>query len=294
MGGHDFGSRDRLDRLAESHLVGQEAAARAAGEERALALVGVERHAKESLEGGALGPVRKRLGQTVGAATGVADLPHEPTRVLVTAQLVREPRGLDEEGVQPRHGLWPQPPVPVEVPRGQPAERGRGGPARAEADLAPRPVADVDLAVVGLEPTSERRAAARRALQPGQREGDVLADPEGVRGEVGARAEVVPRSGPANGYPVRVAVRRVDDLELREHALAADVGQPEPLLAPELAPQLRLPRFQREARWPVRPRQPGRPAARGTVGGHGSHRRCAAVKLHGTPSKGRRSSTRET
>src|SRR5437899_1963415 len=157
-----------------------------------------------------------------------------------------------------------------------------------------RPVADVDLAVVGLEPTSERRAAARRALQPGQREGDVLADPEGVRGEVGARAEVVPRSGPANGYPVRVAVRRVDDLELREHALAADVGQPEPLLAPELAPQLRLPRFQREARWPVRPRQPGRPGARGTAGGHGSHRRCAAVKLHGTPSKGRRSSTRET
>src|SRR5207249_7988201 len=93
---------------------------------------------------------------------------------------------------------------------------------------------------------------------------------------------------PANGYPVRAAVRRVDDLELREHALAADVGQPEPLLAPELAPQLRLPRLQREAGWPVHPRQPGRPAARGTAGGHGSHRRCAAVKLHGTPSKGRR------
>jgi hypothetical protein len=68
------------------------ASTRAAGEERGLTLVVVERHAEEILEGGAPGAARERLGEEFLPPLGVAYLGDEAQRVLVAAQVGIEAR----------------------------------------------------------------------------------------------------------------------------------------------------------------------------------------------------------
>src|SRR5262249_61875390 len=96
---------------------------------------------------------------------------------------------------------------------------------------------------------------AALALQPGQRELDVLAGAQRVGGEVGAGAGVVAGVRPAHLDAVGVAAGRVGDRELRKDRLLAEVFQAELLLTAELPPQFDLPRLQRHAVGLVQARQ---------------------------------------
>ena len=72
--------------------------------------------------------------------------------------------------------------------RAHPIGQSRPGP---EAHLAAGAVLEIDLAVLGLKAVPQRRLAAALAFQRGERELDVLAGAERVRGEIGTGAVVV-------------------------------------------------------------------------------------------------------
>ena len=113
----------------------------------------------------------------------------------------------------------------------------------------------IDLAERRLEGSRQRLAVLRVPPETGERELDVLARPQRVRGEVRARAEVVPGLAAADRDPIDVPALGVGDLELGEDRMTAAVLQEEPLLAAELAAQRRLPRLQRHPLWPMETRQ---------------------------------------
>ncbi len=117
--GHDLGHRDGLDGFPQPHVVADEAATRAGGEERSLALVVVEGHPEEILEGGAPDAARKGFGEHFLPALGVAHLSDEAKRVIVAAQVGIEARRRRQERLELRERLRPQRPAAVEVLRRQ-------------------------------------------------------------------------------------------------------------------------------------------------------------------------------
>jgi hypothetical protein len=88
VAGEDFHRRDRLHRLAEAHLVADQGAAGARGEQRAFALVGIELDLEQALQFGAVGAQRIGGGERLPAYLAVADFGDEGQRVLSAAQVV--------------------------------------------------------------------------------------------------------------------------------------------------------------------------------------------------------------
>ena len=191
--GHDLGGGDGLDGLAQAHLVADQAAAGPRGEQDALALVIVQRHFEQVLEGGAAAAARERLGDALPAALGVAHLGDEGEHVVVAAQLVIVAVGLGEERLEAAERLRQQRAVGVEVvaPPAGPARRG----SRCRAGNAPRGArrsADRPRCRAAESRPQSRRAAAL-AFQAGERELDVLAGAQRVGGEIRTGAVVVAR-----------------------------------------------------------------------------------------------------
>ena len=81
----------------------------------------------------------------------------------------------------------------------------------------------VDFAKRWLEARFECAGPAALAFERGEREFDVLASAEGVRGEVGAGTEIVPRARPANLDAIEAARFRILDLEGRKDRVFARV-----------------------------------------------------------------------
>lgn len=71
---HDLGRGKRLDRLAQTHLIANQAAAGACGEERAFPLIFVELALQELAEARVADTSRKSFGDTPLAARSVAHL----------------------------------------------------------------------------------------------------------------------------------------------------------------------------------------------------------------------------
>jgi hypothetical protein len=73
---------------------------------------------------------------------------------------------------------------------------------------------------------------------------DVLARAERIGGEVRAAAVVVARPRSTDRHAIGTAASRIRDLEFGEDGLGSVVLEREGLLAPELPPELPLPRFE--------------------------------------------------
>ena len=189
--GHVFGRGDGLDGLAEPHVVAEEGAAGAGGEEDALALVVVEIDLEQVLERGTAGAARKRLGDLLPPPVGIAHLGDEGEHVVLETHLVLARLQLFKKRVEAREGVGQQGAVGAEIACGDTRDRLRTVDAGPEAHLAARAVLEIDLAVVRLESRTQSLLAAALAFQRGEGELDVLAGAERVGGEVGAGAVVV-------------------------------------------------------------------------------------------------------
>jgi hypothetical protein len=69
VAGENFHRRDRLHRLAEAHLVADQGAPGARGEQRAFALVGIELDLEQAFQFGAVGAERIGGGEGLAAAS---------------------------------------------------------------------------------------------------------------------------------------------------------------------------------------------------------------------------------
>ncbi len=262
VAGHDLDGGDRLDGLPQPHVVADDASARPAGEERRFLLVVVQPDAEQVLEARAADVARERLDERPLPALGVTHLGDEAERVLVAPEVGSEASRRREEHLEVREGVGAQRPIGAEVPRGQARQLGGCVGARPEPHLTPGAVVEIDLAERRLDAARQRLAHARLSFQPRQGELDVLARPQRVRREVGARAEVVPRLAAPDHHPVAVPRERIGDLELRGDRMAARaLLEEELLLAAELLAQRSLPRLERHLLRPVEPRELPRDAA---------------------------------
>ena len=117
--GHDLRSGNGLDRLAEAHLVADQAAARACGEQRAFALVVVKVCFDEGSECGVAGASRKGPRHLPLAAGRVTDLRHEPQHVVIAPEIVRDTRRGGKERLEPTKRCGAETLVAVEVPERQ-------------------------------------------------------------------------------------------------------------------------------------------------------------------------------
>ena len=231
-------------RLAQAHLVADERATGARGEQRAFGLVGVEL----DLEQLGQGLVRRALGVGLGQGR------HGDARRRGSARrTARHRRGSAARGrPRRRRAASVSRPPSRSQGRAQPASTsnscrarcqhvGRAGLAGAKAHTPRAGVVEPDLAVFGLEAARQRGLAATPLGQLGQRELDVLAGAQVVGREVGAAAEVAAQRVAADGHAVVRAALRVVHAEVGEHRLVAQVLQLESLLAAELAAQRGLP-----------------------------------------------------
>ena len=244
MSGEYFGGGDRLDGLAEPHVVAEQAAAGPRREECALRLVGVQRLLQQAPQRRAARAVRKRLLDQRHPPFRIPCLRDEIERIVVDAQLVVV-AGLREKGIELRETPGRQRPagILVEQAAGGGAQSRRTVLARPKMHAALRAVAKVDLAVRRLKSPHKRGTAAAPACEPCKREFDVLACPEIVGGEIRAGAVVLARRRSADRDAVAPAARRVGHAVFGKHGLIADVLQNELLLPSELAAQCRLPRI---------------------------------------------------
>ena len=145
--GHDLGGGDGLDGLAEAHLVADEAAAGAGGEEDALALVVVERDLEQVLE-------RRRCGCRADTPQSMRWRRCSPSRTsamnVSTSSKQRSSgsrvRGLAEKRLETPEGIGQQAAIDAEIPAGQARQLDGAGAAGPEADLAAGAVLKVDLA----------------------------------------------------------------------------------------------------------------------------------------------------
>ena len=114
-----------------------------------------------------------------------------------------------------------------------------------------------DFAIFGLKPGPKQLTPGRFAAQRGQGVLDVLASAERVRGKIGTGAMVVADLSSPNDDPIGTARLRIDDLEVGEDRMIAEIAQPEFLLPAELPAQLDLPGFERHALGAVQGRKLG-------------------------------------
>ncbi len=263
--GHDFGGGEGLNGFAQAHLVANQTTAGPRGEQGAFALVVVERDAQEVLEGGALRPTRKRFRHAIAPALGVAHLRHERQHVVAAAQIVIETAGFGQKFFKRRNRLRQKQPIRSEIPRGQMDQLRRTVLAGPETHLALVAVLKEDLAIRRLKPGFESNRPAPLPLQGGQHKLDVFTSAKSVCGEIGTGAMVVAETRAADADAVGVAALWIDDLELGEDGLIADVLEAIVLFTAELPPQLDLPIFERHAVGLVQPGELGRLAFLGRL-----------------------------
>ena len=157
--GEDLGGGDGLDRLAQAHVVGEQAAAGLGGEQGPFALIRIELGLDELVERRALA---EGLVDPPRQARPVADLGDERHGVVVAADLVPGGRRLLQKLVEVGEGGFQEPALGVEVPPGERLEVPRGTRCRAERSPRAGPrTADRPREYGGWKPS------ARAVLPPG-------------------------------------------------------------------------------------------------------------------------------
>ncbi|MFT4247148.1 MAG: hypothetical protein QM581_03790 [Pseudomonas sp.] len=252
MAGQDLGRGDRLDGLAQAHVVADQRAPGSHREQRALGLVGVERHFDQPGQRRAGRALRERLGQHGAAAFGIVHAGQVIARRVVDAQCMAVPAADVGETLQRRSVPGIEQPTIGSVigrRREQPARlrqhRVRRLAAQLQAQAARMPRLHPHFAIGRPESLPERRLGAALAFQPRQHEFHVLAGAQLVGAEVRAVALVLARRQAADQHAVGAAGVRVAHAELGEQWLGREIVQHERLLAPELAPQRALPVLRR-------------------------------------------------
>jgi hypothetical protein len=253
----ELGRGDRLNCLSQPHLVADQHPARARGEQCAFGLERVEPDLQQFGERPVLGALGIGLGQRCVAAFAVTDLGDELPDVIVDFQLVAAPlRGL-QQSVQPALSVAGQRPACSDIEqRLRARHQGRRAiGASAKAHPAHAGVVKPDFAVRRHEPTCQRGLAAALALQPGERELDVLAGAQVIGGEIRTGAEILSQCAAADRHAIARAAVGVMHPEVGEHRFAAEILEVETLLAAKLAAQRALPVGNLEIRRPARARQ---------------------------------------
>ena len=243
---HQFGGGDRLHRLAQAHLVGDQCSPGSRGEQRAFGLVRVQARFQQRTQAFVRSRQRVGLGEQRGAPIGIAQLRDELERVVVDAQFMAEPRSRGDEGFERVEAIFGQAPVVLGVEQLVRARHqfGRAVGSRLEAHVAPAAVLQVHFAEGRRKAARERGLAAAPLGEFGERELDMLARAEVIGRVVEARAVVVAGREAADHDAVTALAHTAGaDPVFGEHRLIADVVQLERLLAAELAAQRKLPRF---------------------------------------------------
>src|SRR5579885_1318757 len=231
---------ERLDGLAESHLIGDETAPRASGEQGTLGLVRIQRRLQQPLQSGTLRTLRVRRLERAAAMSRVAGLGDEIQHIVIAPDLVAALAGVLEEFIE-LQVLAARKHITGSGAEEQPGSSPQGLRARragAEADLPLAAVAQIDLAVAGPRASAQRPHSSRTTLESRQNEFDVLAGTEIIGGEVRASAEVVSGLPTANGDAIPATALGVGDAVFREDRLVAEILDLESLLAAELPSQL--------------------------------------------------------
>lgn len=239
----DLHCRDRLDGLAQAHLVADQSAAGAHREQRAVGLVGVQRRLQQLRQLPVGRAARKLAVENLRPPRRIAPAGDEVERIVVGAQFVTASRRRREEMLQLVEAPFGEQTAArgIEKPRRRFQQGRRAVRAGAEMHSAPSIVAQIDLGKRRTPPAGEGGLRPTLLPEPGQNELDVLAGAQLVGGVVRAGAVVV--AGTETAYRHAIAGLRlwVADAKLRKERLVAPVLQSEHLIAPELAAQCALP-----------------------------------------------------
>ena len=276
MARKEFGCGNGLDGLAQAHLVADQRAAGARGEQRAFGLVGVELDLQQLGQAPCPprlwgrprpAPARRRSPSRICATNCQTSSWQRSSWPLSAAARSRSSRPSS------RSQGSAQPAAASNSCRACCQQRRRAALAGTKAHMSSAGIVEPDLAVLGLETARQRGLAAALLGQAGERELDVLAGAQVVGREVGAAAEVAAQRAAADGHAVARAALRVVHAEVGEHRFVPQVLQLEGLFAAELAAQGGLPVGGLQTRRAARARQPR------CLGGSALHRAALAVRL---------------
>ena len=183
-----FRRGDRLYGLAQAHVVADQRPAGPHREQRALGLIGIERHLQKRQQRGIGGTAREQLLELRGPPVRIPPSGDEIERIVIGAQLMTALRRHGHEMLQLAEALVRQHPVAfgVEQTGGGLAHGRRAIRSGAEMHAALAVVAQIELGERRLVAARERRLGAALLLQPGQREFEVLAGAQFAGGIIGA------------------------------------------------------------------------------------------------------------
>ncbi len=225
-----------LDGLAQSHLVADQRAAGPHREQRALGLIGIERHLQQGPQPRIGGAARKQLLELRGPTVRVPPSRDKIEGIVIGTQLVTAVARHGHELLELAQPLLGQHPVAFDIEQGGGglAHRRRTIRSGAKMHAAPAVIAQVQLGKRRLVAARERPPRAALFHQPGQCEFEVLAGAQLAGGIIGARTEVAAGPQAANRHPVTGFRNRIADPELGKERFAGQIFEAEGLLASEL------------------------------------------------------------
>ncbi len=242
--GQDLDRGDGLDRLAQPHVVGDQAAAGPGGEHCALTLVSVQRYSQKLIEPRTVDSLGKRLLQPPAPIILVAHLGHEAHHIFMATQIMLDLLGRGKKMLESRKSLRTKYAAGVKKILCQPIQSRRPVVCQPQANFPMGAITEVDLAVRRTEPLTQCRRCARLPSQLRQRKLDVLARAQRVGGKVWTRAEIVGQAAASDHQAIGVPALWVGDLEIGEDGVVTNVFQLEFLFPSKLFPKRDLPCLQ--------------------------------------------------
>lgn len=184
----DLRCGDRLDGLAQSHVVADQRPAGPHREQRALGLIGIERHLQERPQPGIGGTSREKLLEVRGSSFRIPFSGNEIERIVIDAELMAALRCHGHErpqlakAVVRKHAVA----IGVEQSGGALLHRPRAVRSGTKMDAAFAVVAKIELGKCGPVAPRKRRLGAALFLQLGEREFDMLTGAQLAGGVIGA------------------------------------------------------------------------------------------------------------
>ena len=242
---HQFGGGDRLDGLAQPHVISNQTPTSPDGEERPFLLIRVEIDLQQGVEERALDAIRHPRIHNSPPVSGVlifGDIGHH---IVVAAYLVAvAARDGFQKRMEIQQTTLPNYPVAVEIFCGQKGQFRRSVFSCPETDLPLQAVTQPNLGPrrgIPFPQTFFRSSLLRQFCQD---EFDMLAGAQVVDVEIGTGAVIHPRRLAADRDSVCLARFRIGQGEFGKERVGADIFQDEGLLFAKLLPQGALPVLQ--------------------------------------------------
>ncbi len=184
----DLRCGDRLDGLAQSHVVADQRPASPHREQRALGLIGIEPHFQKRLQPLIGGASREKLLEVRGSSFRIPLSGNEIERIVIDAELVTALRRHSHERLQVAKAVVRKHSVAVEVEqcRGGLLDCRRAVRSGTKMNAASAFIAQIELRKYGLVAARKRRLGAALFLQLGEREFDMLTGAQLAGGIIGA------------------------------------------------------------------------------------------------------------